>query len=109
MHKSPGKLELIQGSGLLLALFTFFLLFALSLTGSHVGAGGKTGNGNSKAGEVLVKIKAGASSTDINQIEQDSDSDSDNELSKTDSGVIRHIHSRSKSTDELISQLRSNP
>ena len=60
-------------------------------------------------GEALVKIQAGASNQDIADIEQEGDVDSDDQLSDTGSGTIWRVHSRSKSTDALISSLRRHP
>src|SRR5262245_25696619 len=108
MNRPTRQTSFIQRSGLFFAIFSLFAFLLLSLSGSHVGAGQKVKDKDSVAGEVIVKLKSGASEIDVKQLEQDTDSDVNAELSRTGNGVIRRIHSRSKTTDELITKLKAN-
>lgn len=65
--------------------------------------------GNSVPGEAIVKIQAGASNQDIADIERQGDVAQDDHLSNVGSGTIWRVRSRSQSTDQLLSSLRSHP
>ncbi len=86
----------------------FLALFSLSPVSRSAGAG-KPANGGFVPGEALLKLKGAASGSAIAQLEQDVDVDEDDEISRIGTASLRRIHSRSKSTDAIISLLRSNP
>jgi subtilisin family serine protease len=61
-----------------------------------------------KDGEVLVKVRAGASQSEQAQIDVDADADFNERVGTVDGGVIHRIHSRSRSTDQLLRDLGRN-
>jgi serine protease len=93
---------------LLLTLSAILIVLAISSTGSLSGAA-PTQNEKFVQGEALIKIRVGASEAFLNQLRTETDADRDKEILKLGSFNIRRIHSRSKTTEALVNQLRSNP
>ncbi len=60
-------------------------------------------------GEILLKVSAAAGTTDLRQIEALVDADRDEVVSQVATGTIRLVHSRSRSTEAMISALAHNP
>ncbi|MCA1849792.1 MAG: hypothetical protein LC672_01745, partial [Acidobacteria bacterium] len=92
----------------LLAFSAPLTFLALNSSGSHAGSGGKIRDLDFVPGEVLIKLRPDAPETALGQLRQDADAD-DVELSEVGPSKIRRLRSRSKSTEALINQLRSNP
>jgi serine protease len=92
----------------LLAISAILIILAISSTGSLFGAA-TTQNDKFVQGEALIKIRAGASEAFLNQLRIETDADRDKQILQVGAFNIRRIHSRSKSTEALISQLRANP
>lgn len=61
-----------------------------------------------KEGEVLAKIRADASQSEKGQVDVDADADLDEQVATVEGGTIHRIHSRSRSTDQLLSALGRN-
>lgn len=72
------------------------LAAAIRATGAHV------------ANEVLVKLRPGITSVDLYALEQQADVDSDDEVATVAGGTIWRLHSRSKSSDQLLATLAAN-
>lgn len=73
------------------------LAAVIRATGAHV------------ANEVLVKLRPGSTSADLNGVEQQGDVDSDEQVATVAGGTIWRLHSRSKSSDQLLATLASHP
>jgi len=61
-----------------------------------------------KEGEVLVKMRTDASQVERAQVDVDADADFDEHVGEVDGGVIRRVHSRSRTTDQLLTALARN-
>ncbi len=73
------------------------LAAAIRATGAHV------------ANEVLVKLRPASTSADLYAVEQQGDIDSDEQVATVAGGTIWRLHSRSKSSDQLLAALAFHP
>lgn len=90
----------------LLGCLLLLVLFAPGQLDSASGAAGPGGGASFVPGEALFKLKTNVALAQIARLEQEANADVDDEVSRDQSGSIRRIHSRSKTTGALLSQLR---
>jgi len=85
-----------------------FSLF-LCLPGTFAWSAKGVGNVKWKQNEVLYKLESIAGFEQTNLIGSELDADIDEEIAEIEFDTIRRLHSRSKSTEELMQRLMRNP
>ena len=91
------------------ALGVLSIFLFLCLPGTFAWSAEGPGNVKWKQNEVLYRLISTAGAGQTNVIRSESDADIDDEIAEIEFDSIRHLRSRSKSTEELIQRLMRNP